>query len=136
MKHGKSTATPLINVTPLIDVLLVLLIIFMVISPARPSRFETKIPEKAPPSAEMESELSLVVSLNRDGGYQLNSQPAATLTELDTLLQRALEGRPESLKAAFIKAPRASHYGEIIKVIDVMKAAGSAPIGMQIENLD
>jgi len=136
MNQGKSTATPLINVTPLIDVLLVLLIIFMVISPARPSRFETKIPEKAPLGAEVESELSLVVSLNREGGYQLNSQPAATLTELDALLHRALEGRPESLKAVFIKAPRASHYGEIIKVIDVMKAAGSAPIGMQIENLD
>jgi biopolymer transport protein ExbD len=115
---------------------LVLLIIFMVISPARPSRFETKIPEKAPPNTEMESELSLVVSLHRDGGYQLNSQPAATLTELDALLHRALDGRPESLKAVFIKAPRASHYGEIIKVIDVMKAAGSTPIGMQIENLD
>ncbi len=136
MSERKSTATPLINVTPLIDVLLVLLIIFMVISPARPGRFETKIPEKAPPNAEMESELSLVVSLNRDGGYQLNSQPAATLTELDALLHRALDGRPESLKAVFIKAPRVSHYGEIIKVIDVMKAAGSAPIGMQIENLD
>lgn len=136
MNQGKSTATPLINVTPLIDVLLVLLIIFMVISPARPSRFETKIPEKAPLGAEVESELSLVVSLNREGGYQLNSQPAATLTELNALLHHALEGRPESLKAVFIKAPRASHYGEIIKVIDVMKAAGSAPIGMQIENLD
>ena len=136
MNQGKSTATPLINVTPLIDVLLVLLIIFMVISPARPSRFETKIPEKAPLGAEVESELSLVVSLNRDGGYQLNSQPAATLTELDALLHHALDGRPESLKAVFIKAPRVSHYGEIIKVIDVMKAAGSAPIGMQIENLD
>ena len=136
MNEKKSTATPFINVTPLIDVLLVLLIIFMVISPARPSRFETKIPQKAPPGPEHVNNESLVVSLNRDGGYQLNSQPAATLAELDALLHRALDGRPESLKAVFVKAPRTLRYGEIVRVIDVMKAAGSAPIGMQIENLD
>jgi biopolymer transport protein TolR len=136
MNKKKSTATPFINVTPLIDVLLVLLIIFMVISPARPSRFETKIPQKAPPGPEQVSKDSLVVSLNRDGGYQLNSLSAATLAELDALLHRALDGRPESLKAVFVKAPRTLRYGEIVRVIDVMKAAGSTPIGMQIENLD
>jgi biopolymer transport protein TolR len=136
MSEKKSAATPFINVTPLIDVLLVLLIIFMVISPARPSRFETKIPQKAPPGPEHVDNDSLVVSLNRDGGYQLNSQPAATLAELDALLHRALDGRPESLKAVFVKAPRTLRYGEIVRVIDVMKAAGSTPIGMQIENLD
>ncbi len=136
MNDKKSTATPVINVTPLIDVLLVLLIIFMVISPARPSRFETKIPEKAPPGTKVKSDLSLVVSLNHEGGFQLNSQPAATLADLDVLLHQALDSRPETLRAAFIKAPRTLRYGEIVKVIDVMKAAGSAPIGMQLENPD
>ena len=134
--NQNNRATPVINVTPLIDVLLVLLIIFMVISPARPNRFTAKIPEKAPPGDTIVNKLSLVVSLNREGGYQLNSQPAATLTDLNVLLHQALDGRPESLKAVFIKAPRVLRYGEVVKVIDVMKAAGSAPIGMQIENLD
>ncbi|MDQ3013793.1 MAG: biopolymer transporter ExbD [Acidobacteriota bacterium] len=136
MNARNNATTPVINVTPLIDVLLVLLIIFMVISPAKPKRFATKIPEKALPDSKTISELSLVVTLNRDGGYQLNSQPAATLPELDALLHHALDGRPESLKTVFIKAPRTLHYGDVIKVIDVMKATGSAPIGMQIENLD
>lgn len=135
MNARNNAATPVINVTPLIDVLLVLLIIFMVISPAKPKRFATKIPEKARQNSG-ENLMSLVVTLNRDGGYQLNSQPAATLPELDALLHQALDGRPESLKAVFIKAPRTLHYGDVIKVIDVMKATGSAPIGMQIENLD
>jgi len=129
---SKHTA-PFINVTPLIDVLLVLLIIFMVLSPTKPSRFETRVPERGPGG---ESTLSLVVTLHRDGGYQLNSQPAPTLSELDALLHRALDGRPEGLKAAFVKAPRTLHYGEVVKVIDVMKASGSAPIGLQIETLD
>jgi len=134
MNAKSNQTTPLINVTPLIDVLLVLLIIFMVLSPIKPRRFPTRIPESGPAGGE--SALSLVVTLNHDGGYQLNSQPAATLSELDTLLHRALDGRPESLKAVFIKAPRTVHYGKVVKVIDVMKASGSAPIGMQIENLD
>ena len=134
MNVRNASTTPVINVTPLIDVLLVLLIIFMVISPAKPRRFATKIPEKS--QAGSESALSLVVTLNRDGGYQLNSHSAATLSELDALLHHALDGRPESMKAVFIKAPRTLHYGDVVKVIDVMKATGSTPIGMQIENLD
>ena len=137
MSNKSDRATPFINVTPLIDVLLVLLIIFMVISPTRPYRFETKIPEKAPsPEPKQENDLSLVVTVNSGGGYQLNSQAAASLPELDVLLHRALDGRPENLKAVFVKAPRALHYGEIVKVIDVMKSAGSTPIGLQIENLN
>lgn len=135
MNEKNNTATPFINVTPLIDVLLVLLIIFMVISPMKPARFEAKIPEKAPPIAG-DNKFSLVVTVNSEGGYQLNSQPAATLDELDALLHRALDGRPENLKAVFLKAPRALHYGEVVKVVDVMKAAGTTPIGLQIENLN
>jgi len=135
MKEKSNDATPFINVTPLIDVLLVLLIIFMVISPMKPARFEAKIPQKVPP-IEGENPLSLVVTINREGGYQLNSQPAANLTDLDALLHRALDGRPENLKAVFVKAPRSLHYGEVVKVVDVMKAAGTTPIGLQIENLN
>lgn len=134
-RNGKN-AVPFINVTPLIDVLLVLLIIFMIISPIRPSKFDAKIPEKAEPPDDRINPLALVVTINRDGGYTLNTQPANTLEELQSQLHRALDGRPDNLKAVFLKAPRASPYGETVKVIDVMKLAGSAPIGLQIEALD
>lgn len=135
MNNQTNHAKPFINVTPLIDVLLVLLIIFMVISPQKPSRFDARIPEKS--SSETDSSnLNLVVTINPTGGYQLNSTPAASLPELDALLHRALDGRPDTLKAVFLKAPRVLHYGEIVKVIDVMKSAGSTPIGLQIENLN
>lgn len=128
-------AVPFINVTPLIDVLLVLLIIFMVISPARPSRFETKIPERPQDQHAHIDDTYLVVTINRDGSLQLNQQPAANLTELESWLHYALDGRPADRKAVFVKAPRTHRYGEIVRVIDVMKAAGSAPIGLQLENL-
>jgi biopolymer transport protein ExbD len=135
--HTRKTAAPFINVTPLIDVLLVLLIIFMIISPARPNKFDAKIPEKQK-SKEPDDDhnLALVVTINHGGGYALNMQPAKTLDELQSQLRRALDGRPADLKAVFLKAPRALNYGEVAKVIDVMKIAGCAPIGLQIENLD
>ncbi|MBX3276676.1 MAG: biopolymer transporter ExbD [Acidobacteria bacterium] len=132
-------AVPNINVTPLIDVLLVLLIIFMVISPQKPHQFEAKIPEKPPENQENvpPDPLSLLVTVPRTGGgYKLNTQEAATLEDLNKQLFAALNGRPADRKAVFIKAPRTINFGEVVKVIDVVKAAGGSPIGLQIEALD
>ena len=141
MRHEKSKANrakPFINVTPLIDVLLVLLIIFMVLSPIKPRRFEAKIPEKpqSPQSGVVVQNDTLVVTIDREGGYKLNQQPAATLDELERWLHSALDGRPSNRKDVFIKASRTLRYGEIVKVIDVMRSAGSASIGLQTEDLD
>src|SRR5262245_9369745 len=135
-KHNRKMVAPLINVTPLIDVLLVLLIMFMIISPARPNKFDAKIPDKQPDEVKKETDLALVVTIDHGGGYALNMQPAKTLDELQSQLSRALDGRPVDLKAVFLKAPRTLNYGEVAKVIDIMKLAGCAPIGLQIENLD
>jgi len=135
-KHNRKTAAPFINVTPLIDVLLVLLIIFMTLSPTRPSKFDARIPDKQEPDENVIDDLALVVTINHGGGYALNMQQAATLDELQSQLRRALDGRPVDRKAVFLKAPRALSYGDVAKVIDIMKLAGCAPIGLQIENLD
>jgi len=135
-KHNRKTAAPFINVTPLIDVLLVLLIIFMIISPARPYKFDARIPDKKLDEIDVENNHALVVTIDQGGGYALNMQPAKTLGELQSQLSRALDGRPADLKAVFLKAPRTLNYGEVAKVIDIMKLAGCAPIGLQIENLD
>ena len=132
-------AVPYINVTPLIDVLLVLLIIFMVISPQKPHRFEAKVPEK-PPEQQQDTPpdpFILIVSVPKTGGgYKLNSNDAKTLDDLDKQLYQALNGRPADRKAVFIKAPKSLAYGEVVKVIDVVKHAGGSPIGLQIEALD
>src|SRR5262249_24629753 len=134
--HNKKTAAPFINVTPLIDVLLVLLIIFMIISPSRASKFDARSPDKHTPDEKIDPVNTLVVTIDHSGGYALNMQPAKTLDELQLQLRRALDGRSTDLKAVFLKAPRLLNYGEVAKVIDVMKIAGCAPIGLQIENLD
>lgn len=128
-----------INVTPLVDVVLVLLIIFMVISPQKPHRFEAKIPEKPP--EEMKDlppdPLSLLVTIPASGsGYKLNTQESKDLTELGQQLFSALNGRPGDKKAVFIKGPRRLAYGRVVEVIDVVKASGGQPIGLQIEDLE
>ena len=136
--HGDK-AVPYINVTPLIDVLLVLLIIFMVISPKKPHRFESQIPQK-PPENQPEQPpdpLSLVVTLPQaGGGFKLNQTEVVDLEDLRKQLFKALDGRPGDRKAVFIKAPKSKPYGDVVKVIDVVKGAGASPIGLQIEALE
>jgi biopolymer transport protein ExbD len=156
----KSETKPEINVTPLIDVLLVLLIIFMVVSPLKPSRFDAKIPsEPKPLPADVNANpLSLVVTINADSSLQLNAQknlgtiadPSALLKTLSETFQQRLENRAFNYqkqfdtklteaekveKTIFVKAPRSLKYGEIIKVIDGLKGVGAEPIGLQIDDL-
>jgi biopolymer transport protein ExbD len=133
----KVHSTP--NVVPMIDIMLVLLIIFMVISPKKPHRFESQIPEK-PPENQPEQPpdpLSLVVTVPASGGgYKLNQTDVPNLDELGKLLSKNIEPRPSDRKAVFIKAPKSLPYGEVAKVIDVVRGAGAQPIGLQIEGLD
>jgi len=141
MGGGASTkeAVPYINMTPMIDILLVLLIIFMVISPKKPHRFESRIPERPPENMPEQppDPLALLVTVPMDGeSFKLNQDELSGLKALGERLFKALDGRPADRKAVFIKAPRALNYGQVVKVIDVVKAVGGEPIGLQIEGLD
>jgi biopolymer transport protein ExbD len=141
MGGGASTkeAVPYINMTPMIDILLVLLIIFMVISPKKPHRFESRIPERPPENMPEQppDPLALLVTIPMDGeSFKLNQDELSGLKALGERLFKALDGRPADRKAVFIKAPRALNYGQVVKVIDVVKSVGGEPIGLQIEGLD
>jgi biopolymer transport protein ExbD len=138
-------APPNINVTPLIDVLLVLLIIFMVIQPQKEAKFESQIPEK--PKDEVNTpppnDTLLVVEVTREGGgleqqVKLNNRPMP-VTDLETTLKGIIDQRaqnnPEADKTVFIKAPKDKLYGDIVSVIDAVKGAGAQPIGLQIDYL-
>ena len=149
---GKDEAVPHINVTPLIDVLLVLLIIFMVITPVKPSKFEAKVPAEPKDQQNLEvkpNPLTLVVAINRnDRTLTLNNEPAGSVDEPDNLInalksiytQREQndvrrEGTNEIEKTLFIKSPTSIKYGDVARVIDAVKEAGAQPIGLQIDDL-
>ncbi|HEX8650933.1 MAG TPA: biopolymer transporter ExbD [Pyrinomonadaceae bacterium] len=158
----ETVTTPRINVTPLIDVLLVLLIIFMVITPLEPSRFKAQIPQP-PPSDEYPppkpGTLTLVVTVEKDLSLRLNqtggmgsAEDTAKLSaELSRIIQERRENHayreemksridlPEEMrieKTVYIKAPRSVGYGAVAKVIDGVKGAGADPIGLQVDKLD
>ena len=159
--HEGSKAVPYINVTPLIDVLLVLLIIFMVITPLKPSRFKADIPTQRDPNEDLSqlkpNPLTLVVSIASDLQIKLNSDAMGSVNDTTFLSQKlaqvfgqrkeqraykpGMETRsdvPEQdliEKTVFIKAPRGLRYEEVVKVIDAIKGAGANPVGLQVDDL-
>jgi biopolymer transport protein ExbD len=149
---GEEGATPHINVTPLIDVLLVLLIIFMVITPLKPSRFEAKVPAEPKDQQDVNvkpNPLTLVVAINRETKQvTLNNEAfgdVADTEKLENKLREIFRDREangvfrentnEVEKTIFIKSPKTVRYGDVVKVIDAAKAAGAQPIGLQIDDL-
>src|SRR5918997_8372 len=158
-KKGSTTAEPYINVTPLIDVLLVLLIIFMVVTPLKPSRFKADIPTQRDPNEDLSqlkpNPLTLVVTISPDLQLKLNqddmgsvNDPTALSQRLQAVFQQRKEQRAYKVgmeartdlkdderieKTVFVKAPRATKYGDVVKVIDAIKGAGANPVGLQVD---
>ena len=151
---------PNINVTPLIDVLLVLLIIFMVAVPMRPSRFLTKVPSVPHNDQRILPNINtLVVTIAPDRTLKLNNlSDMGTVDDLsplsaklravfeertklrvyrsDMLTRLDLPERERIEKTVFIKAPRGMKYGEVVRVMDGLKATGADPIGLQLDALN
>ena len=150
---GDQGAVPKINVTPLIDVLLVLLIIFMVITPLKPHRFEAKVPAepKDQPLVDVKpNPLTLVVAIDKNTKkVTLNNQDAGDVSDASNLTAKLTdifkqreangvfrEGTNEIEKTIFIKSSPSVKYGEVVKVIDAAKQAGASPIGLQVDSLE
>jgi biopolymer transport protein ExbD len=152
--------TPNINVTPLIDVLLVLLIIFMVVAPLKPSGFKTRVPrEPINDGGVHPNPDALVAALENDGSIRLNQETglgtADDTTKLTERLKFVFEQRvangnisdafadapdrpiPDRIeRAVFIKAPHNAGYGQVARIVDAVKIAGAFPISLQIDDLN
>lgn len=134
---------PEINVTPLIDVLLVLLIIFMVVSPVKPSKFDARMPSESTDSPVEPNPRTLIVTVEANTSLGLNTEKlAATAASPGSLIARlkdvfsAREQNLENERTVFIKAPKNIDYGTVAKVVDAVKMSGAAPISLQIDRLD
>ena len=122
------SSTPEINVTPLIDVLLVLLIIFMVIQPHNEAKLPVMAPSEAPPGIPSSPEI-LVLSVSIELQLELNSKAIDT-GELIPLLTELMEQRPVETRTLFIKAPAQIGYGPVVNLIDLAKGAGVVTVGL------
>ena len=127
---------PDINVTPLIDVLLVMLIIFMVVAPLKPAQFETKVPQKNQnPNSEPNPDLLMVV-LKSDNTIEFPRNNKVTPDELLQQLTKALADRPEADRSVIVAAPTNLQYQNTVGLIDIVKGAGATTIGLQVDALD
>ena len=160
--EAQSRVTPGINVTPLIDILLVLLIIFMVITPMKPARFRAYVPEPPPDDDRIiKSPRTLVVAVEGAGTLKLirgeTTVAEASVEEPGEVASRlarewreriasgnwkeGFEARADLApdnrieRTVFVRAPASLRYGEVARVIDAVKGAGAEPVGLQTDGL-
>ena len=119
-----------INVTPLADVMLVLLIIFMVITPLLQKGVDVKLPTAEFPSDHPDNEAAITVAVRKDNTVYVNMVPVAE-SELPTKLSEEFEGKTERI--LFLKADEALEYGDVLRVMDLCRDAGADEIGLITE---
>jgi biopolymer transport protein ExbD len=122
------SAVPAINVTPLIDTLLVLLIIFIVIQPQKEAKLPVRAPEPATPQT-LPSPETLMLTVSIEMQIELNSK-RIDVKELLPLLADLMEQRPFDSRMLIINAPAALTYGSIAMLIDLAKGSGVVTIGL------
>lgn len=116
------------NVTPMIDVLLVLLIIFMAVLPSMRKAIDIQLPDPTPQVATANSQSNQIVLEVKPGGqYAINSE-AVTRDRLPTRLKEIYDPRPE--KIIFVKGDPKAKYADIIDAMDVARGAGVKVIGV------
>jgi biopolymer transport protein TolR len=115
-----------INVTPFVDVMLVLLIIFMVTAPMMVQGVDIELPKSQSPPL-MSEEEQLVLSLTADGKYFIN-ESEFTFEELQVKLKAIREANPD--QAIFVKADGALPYEKVIRMMSVAQAAGIGKVGL------
>ena len=122
-----------INVTPLVDVVLVLLIIFMVVTPLLEKDIEVRVPttEQVEEISEVPAD-QVVVSLDAEGQLAINTEKIADAAYVDRL-KRVLAAKAAGDRLIFFMADERTNYGKLIGALDGAKAAGAETLGMMTE---
>jgi biopolymer transport protein TolR len=125
----KGGAMAEMNIVPLIDILLVLLIIFMAISPTISMGLNALVPQPAPPGAPDQAVMAktIVVQIFKDNKVMINEENSSW-DGLQARLDQIFKQRAE--KIAFVKGDDTVFFGEVAKAIDIMRAAGIDKVGL------
>ncbi|MFY9802365.1 MAG: biopolymer transporter ExbD [Candidatus Acidiferrales bacterium] len=118
------------NIVPLIDVLLVLIIIFMVITPTTPQGLDALVPQPTPPNQQENKELldkTIVVQVTADGKVMIN-QDSISWDDLGPRLEDIFKQRAE--KVAFVKGDDNVEFANVARAIDIMRGAGIDNVGL------
>lgn len=127
---GKKGAMSEPNVVPLIDVLLVLIIIFMAITPTTPTGMSTLVPQPPPKNQKQNPDLlnkTIVVVVGKDGSVKIN-QTDTTWVALGPQLADIFKIRAD--KTAFIKGDDDATFAQIARAIDIMRGSGIVTVGL------
>ena len=124
---GGLTSEP--NLTPMIDVLLVLLIIFMVIVPTARKAIDVQLPDPTPQPVTATTSDQIVLEVQKDGSYLINKQPVpGGVAGLGKMLHTTFDTRPE--KIMFVKGDPTAKYQQVIQAMDIARGAGVLVIGV------